>query len=68
MHVVHGFPSLKIHAKTTLIVRREGDGLRRYAHIGTGNYHAVTARSYEDFGLFTADPEITADVADCSTT
>ena len=64
VHVVHGFPSWKIHAKTTLIVRREGDELRRYAHIGTGNYHSVTARTYEDFGLFTADPEITADVAD----
>ena len=64
VHVVHGFPNWKIHAKTTLIVRREGDQLRRYAHVGTGNYHAATARSYEDFGLFTADPEITADVAD----
>ena len=64
VHVVHGFPNWKIHAKTTLIVRREGDQLRRYAHIGTGNYHAATARSYEDFGLFTADPEIAADVAD----
>jgi polyphosphate kinase len=64
VHVVHGFPSWKIHAKTTLVVRREGDELRRYAHIGTGNYHSVTARTYEDFGLFTADPEITADVAD----
>ncbi|HEX6680916.1 MAG TPA: polyphosphate kinase 1 [Gaiellaceae bacterium] len=64
VHVVHGFPSWKIHAKTTLIVRREDDQLRRYAHIGTGNYHAATARTYEDFGLFTADPDITADVAD----
>jgi len=63
-HVAYGFPNLKVHAKTTLIVRREGRGLRRYAHIGTGNYHAVTARVYEDFGLFTADNEITADVAD----
>ena len=64
VHVVHGFPRLKIHAKTTLVVRRDPDGLRRYAHIGTGNYHAVTARLYEDLGLFTTDEEITADVAD----
>ena len=64
VHVVYGFPSLKIHAKGTLIVRREADGLRRYAHIGTGNYNAVTARLYEDFSLFTGDEEITADLAD----
>ena len=64
VHVVHGFPSLKIHAKGTLIVRREADGLRRYAHIGTGNYNAVTARLYEDFSLFTSDEEVTADLAD----
>ncbi|MCC6223960.1 MAG: polyphosphate kinase 1 [Thermoleophilia bacterium] len=64
VHVVYGFHNLKIHAKTTLLVRREGDGLRRYVHIGTGNYHARTARLYEDFGLFTADEEISADVAD----
>ncbi len=64
VHVVHGFPRLKIHAKTTLIVRREADGLRRYVHIGTGNYHALTARGYEDLGLFTADEDIAADVAD----
>ena len=57
-------PAIKVHAKMTLVVRREGGGLRRYAHIGTGNYHAVTARVYEDFGLFTADEDITADVAD----
>jgi polyphosphate kinase len=64
VHVVHGVPRLKIHAKTTLVVRRDADRLRRYAHIGTGNYHADTARVYEDFGLFTADEDITADVAD----
>ena len=64
VHVVYGFPHMKIHAKATLVVRRDTDGLRRYAHIGTGNYHAVNARIYEDLGLFTADEEITADVAD----
>ena len=64
VHVVYGFPDLKIHAKTALVVRLEGDRLRRYVHIGTGNYHSVTARLYEDVGIFTADEDITADVAD----
>jgi polyphosphate kinase len=63
-HIVYGVPGLKIHAKTTLVVRREPGGLRRYVHLGTGNYNAVTARHYEDFGLFTADEEIAADIAD----
>jgi polyphosphate kinase len=64
VHIVYGFPNLKIHAKTTLVVRREGDELHRFVHLGTGNYNILTARTYEDYGLFTADPEIGADVAD----
>jgi polyphosphate kinase len=64
VHVVHSFPGFKIHAKMTLVVRREGGGLRRYVHLGTGNYNNVTARSYEDYGLFTADEDIASDVAD----
>ena len=64
VHVVYGFPNLKIHAKMTLIVRREGGELRRYVHLGTGNYNITTAKAYEDYGLFTADADITADVAD----
>jgi polyphosphate kinase len=63
-HVVHGLPGLKTHTKALLVVRREAGGLRHYVHIGTGNYHAKTARLYEDFGLFTCDPDLTADVAE----
>jgi polyphosphate kinase len=63
-HVVHGLPGLKTHAKALLVVRREGAGVRHYVHIGTGNYHAKTARLYEDFGLFTTDRDIAADVAE----
>ena len=63
-HVVHGVPGLKTHAKALLVVRREGDGVRNYVHIGTGNYNAKTARLYEDFGLFTTNGELAADVAD----
>jgi polyphosphate kinase len=63
-HVVHGLPGLKTHAKAILVVRREGSGVRHYVHIGTGNYHAKTARLYEDYGLFTCDRQIAADVAE----
>jgi polyphosphate kinase len=63
-HVVHGLPGLKTHAKALLVVRREGQGVRHYVHIGTGNYHAKTARLYEDFGLFTCDRKLATDVAE----
>jgi polyphosphate kinase len=63
-HVVHGLPGLKTHAKAVLVVRREGSGVRHYVHVGTGNYHAKTARLYEDYGLFTCDRQIAADVAE----
>jgi len=64
VHVVYGQPALKTHAKCVLVVRREGDGVRNYVHIGTGNYNSATARLYTDFGLFTTDEQIGADVAD----
>ena len=64
VHVVYGLPSLKTHAKCILIIRREGDGVRNYVHVGTGNYHPKTARLYTDFGLLTCDERIGADVAD----
>jgi polyphosphate kinase len=64
VHVVYGVVGLKTHAKLCLAVRNENGKIRRYAHIGTGNYNPETAHSYEDLGLFTADPEVTADVSD----
>jgi len=64
VHVVYGVSGLKTHSKILLVVRREGGGLKRYAHIGTGNYNPKTARLYEDFGLLTADPEIGADLSE----
>jgi polyphosphate kinase len=63
-HVVYGLIGLKTHCKLALVVRSEQDGIRRYVHVGTGNYHPTTARLYEDVGLLTADPELTADVGD----
>jgi polyphosphate kinase len=63
-HVVYGLVGLKTHCKTSLVVRQEKGALRRYAHIGTGNYNPKTARSYEDLGLLTADPDVGADLTD----
>ena len=64
VHVVYGLVGLKTHAKLMLVVRQEGDDVLRYAHIGTGNYNAATAGTFEDIALFTADPEVTADIAE----
>ncbi|WP_433710809.1 RNA degradosome polyphosphate kinase [Nocardia sp. CA-084685] len=64
VHVVYGLIGLKTHCKTCLVVRREGSTIRRYCHIGTGNYNPKTARLYEDVGLLTAAPEIGADLTD----
>jgi polyphosphate kinase len=64
IHVVYGLVGLKTHAKLMLVVRQEGAGVRRYAHIGTGNYNAATAGMFEDIALFTADPDVTADIAE----
>jgi polyphosphate kinase len=61
-HVVFGLSGFKTHAKTALVVRQEGDGVRCYVHLATGNYHSRTARIYEDVGLLTADPRVTDDV------
>ncbi len=62
VHVVYGIVGLKTHCKLSLVVRQETDGLRRYCHVGTGNYHPKTARLYEDFGLFTCDPQVGEDL------
>jgi len=64
VHVVYGVVGLKTHSKTALVVRREEDGIRRYCHVGTGNYNSGTARSYEDIGLLSADPALGADLTD----
>ena len=64
VHVVYGVVGLKTHAKISLVVRREAEGVRRYAHVGTGNYNPVTAALYEDLGLLTADARIGADLTD----
>jgi polyphosphate kinase len=64
VHVAYGLVGLKTHCKTCLVVRREGSAIRRYCHIGTGNYNSKTARLYEDLGLLTANPDIGADLTD----
>jgi len=64
VHVAYGLPGLKTHTKTALVVRREPDGIRRYMHIGSGNYNSKTARLYTDLGLFTCSPSIGADLTD----
>ncbi len=64
VHVSYGVAGLKTHSKVMLVVRREGETMRRYVHIGTGNYHPGTARLYTDFGLFTTNPELGADLTE----
>jgi polyphosphate kinase len=64
VHVVYGLVGLKTHSKTALVVRDEPEGIRRYCHVGTGNYNPKTARAYEDVGLLSADPELGADLTE----
>ncbi|MGI8460674.1 MAG: polyphosphate kinase 1 [Solirubrobacterales bacterium] len=64
VHVVYGIPALKTHVKCVLVARREGDGVRHYVHVGTGNYNPKTARLYTDVGLFTCDPALGSDIAE----
>ena len=64
VHVAYGLPGVKTHAKTTLVVRREAEGIRRYSHLSTGNYNSKTARIYTDIGLLTSSPSIGADLTD----
>ncbi len=63
-HVVYGLIGLKTHCKVTMVIRKEGEGIRRYLHLATGNYNAVTSRIYEDFGMFTCDESMGADATD----
>lgn len=64
VHVIYGFMGLKTHTKICLVVRRDRDGIRRYVHLSTGNYNAITAQAYTDLGLFTCNPEFGADASD----
>jgi len=64
VHVVYGLVGFKVHCKMVMVVRKEGDGIRRYLHLGTGNYNAVTSLIYEDIGIFTCDEVIASDITD----
>ncbi len=64
VHVVYGLVGLKTHCKITMVVRQEGEGIRRYLHLATGNYNALTSRIYEDIGIFTCDEDMGADATD----
>jgi len=64
VHVVYGLVGVKVHCKVTMVVRKEGDGIRRYLHLGTGNYNAITSLVYEDIGFFTCDEDMASDITD----